>query len=92
VVLGASFDTIEENRAFAEAQEFGYRLLSDTSREVGDTYGVKKAPSEQWADFPKRITFLIDRDGLLRRIYLVSDVASNADEVLDDIRQLEAER
>jgi peroxiredoxin Q/BCP len=92
VILGASFDTVEDNRAFAEAQQFGYRLLSDTSREVGEAYGVKKSPDEQWADFPKRITYLIDRDGLVRRIYLVTDVATNADEVLADIEQLESER
>jgi peroxiredoxin Q/BCP len=92
VILGASFDTVEDNRSFAEAQQFGYRLLSDTSREVGEAYGVKKSPDEQWADFPKRITYLIDRDGLVRRIYLVTDVATNADEVLADIEQLESER
>jgi peroxiredoxin Q/BCP len=92
VILGASFDTVEDNRAFAEAQQFGYRLLSDTSREVGEAYGVKKSADEQWADFPKRITYLIDRDGLVRRIYLVTDVATNADEVLADIEQLESER
>ena len=91
-MLGASFDTVEENRAFAEAQGFGYRLLSDTSREIGASYEVLKSPDEQWADFPKRITYLIDRDGVIQRIYAVTDVAANADDVLADIDRLEQER
>jgi peroxiredoxin Q/BCP len=90
VVLGASFDTVEENRAFAEAQEFGYQLLSDVTREVGEAYGVKKAPDEQWADFPKRLTFLIDPDGVVRKVYEVTDVASHPQQVLDDVRALAA--
>ena len=88
VILGASFDTVEENRAFAEAQEFHYQLLSDVTREVGDAYGVKKSPDEQWADFPKRLTFLIDPDGVVRKVYEVADVASHPQQVLDDVRAL----
>ena len=92
VVLGASFDTVEDNRAFAEAQGFGYRLLSDVDRAVGAAYDVVKPPDEQWADFPRRMTYLIDRDGVLQRIYTVTDVAANADDVLADIERLEQER
>lgn len=85
MILGASFDTVDENRAFAEAQGFPYRLLSDTSREVGEAYGVVKSPDEQWADFPRRHTILIDPLGRVHRIYVVTDVAANAAEVLTDI-------
>jgi peroxiredoxin Q/BCP len=84
-VLGASFDTVEENRAFAEAQAFEYPLLSDVTREVGEAYGVKKGPDEQWADFPRRHTILIDPDGVVRKIYEVTDVAGHPAEVLADI-------
>lgn len=90
VILGASFDTVEENLAFAEAQEFGYQLLSDVTHEVGEGYGVQKDASEQWAAFAKRITFLIDPDGVVRKVYTVTDVERNPDDVLDDIRQLSA--
>jgi peroxiredoxin len=75
-------------RAFAEAQQFPYRLLSDVSRTVGAAYGVKKGPDEQWADFPRRHTILIDPDGIVRRIYAVTDVAANPADVLADIRRL----
>jgi thioredoxin-dependent peroxiredoxin len=91
VILGASFDTVEDNRAFAQAQGFGYRLLADTSREVGEAYGVKKPDDEQWADFPRRVTFLIDPQGIVQRIYQVTDVAANPEDVLGDIRALRSE-
>ena len=91
VILGASFDTVAENLAFADAQGFTFRLLSDTTREVGEAYGVKKPADEQWADFPRRITYLIDPAGIVQRIYHVTDVAANPDEVLVDIRSLRLE-
>jgi peroxiredoxin len=85
VILGASFDTPAENLAFADAQGFPYRLLSDPTKEVGAAYGVKKGPDEQWADFPRRQTILIDPSGNVHKVYDVKDVASNASEVLADI-------
>ncbi len=88
MIIGASFDTVEENRAFAEAQEFPYRLLSDVSRTVGAAYGVRKGPDEQWADFPRRHTVLIDPHGIVRKIYAVTDVAAHPADVLADIQRL----
>jgi peroxiredoxin Q/BCP len=90
VILGASFDTPEDNLAFAEAQEFPYRLLSDPSREIGEQYGVKRGADEQYADYPKRVTFLIDPAGIVRKVYEVTDVAKNPQDVLDDIEDLSA--
>ena len=52
---------------------------------------MKKSSDEQWADFPRRITYLIDPAGIVQRIYHVTDVAANPDEVLADIRSLRLE-
>jgi thioredoxin-dependent peroxiredoxin len=82
VILGASFDTVEENRAFAEAQQFPYRLLSDVDRKVGEQYGVIREPGNP---LPRRNSFLIDPTGVIRRVYEVSDVKTHPDEVLNDI-------
>ena len=43
-VLGISFDTVDENRAFAEKFEFPYRLLCDVDRSVGIAYGAADGP------------------------------------------------
>ena len=83
-----SFDTPADNKAFADAQAFGYRLLSDVDHTVGRQYGVERGPDEQFPDFPKRITFLIDPEGVVRRTYVVTDTAAHPGEVLEDVRGL----
>lgn len=91
VVLGASFDTVEENRAFAEAQNFAFPLLSDVDRTVGAAYEVARPAQDQFAAFPLRVSYLIDPDRLIRRTYAVTDVANHADEVLADLAALQHE-
>ena len=83
-----SFDTPEENRAFVEAQNFPFRLLSDVDRSVGAAYGAKKGAGEQWPDFARRVTFLIDPAGKVAKTYTVTDVAAHPGEVLADLSAL----
>ena len=88
-MLGASFDTTEDNRAFAEAQEFGFPLLSDVDRAVGSAYETVRPPDDQFTTFPLRVSYLIDPTGVIRRTYAVSDVHGHADEVLADLARLQ---
>ena len=55
-------------------------------RSVGRAYGVERGADEQYPEFPKRITYLIDPDGVIAKVYEVKDVAAHPDEVLADIR------
>jgi peroxiredoxin Q/BCP len=87
-VLGASFDTPEENRAFSEAENFNFRLLSDTDRSVGSRYEVVRPPDDQYADYPKRVAYLVDPEGTIRRAVEVTDVEGFAAMVLADIAEL----
>ena len=88
-ILGASFDTPAENLAFAQAQGFGYPLLSDVDQTVGTVYGVVRPSTDQYAMFPKRHSYLIDPMGVLRRTYVVTDVATHATDVLADLEVLQ---
>jgi peroxiredoxin Q/BCP len=87
-VLGASFDTPEENKAFAAAQSFEFRLLSDVDRAVGTAYEATRPPDDQYAALPRRVSDLIDPDGIVRRSYEVTDPAAHADVVLADLAEL----
>ena len=89
-IVGISFDPPEVNRAWREAQEFPFTLLSDVDRMVGAEYGVRRADGDRFAAFARRYSFLIDPHGVIRRIYTVSDVGDHAAEVLADIRELAA--
>ena len=71
--------------AFAEAENFPFRLLSDVDRAVGTTYEVARGPDEKFPDFPKRIAYLIDPKGQIYRRYEVTDTAAHAGEVIADL-------
>jgi thioredoxin-dependent peroxiredoxin len=88
-ILGASFDTPAENLAFATAQGFDFPLLSDADRKVGEAYQVVRQADHQYAIYPRRHSFLIDGEGVVRRVYVVTDVAVHATEVLADLAGLQ---
>lgn len=87
MILGASFDSVEENRRFAEDQHFGFRLLSDADGSVGRAYGVARPSGDQYASFPRRFSYLINPDGVIVRVYDVADVKRHADEVLSELER-----
>jgi peroxiredoxin Q/BCP len=80
--LGISFDTVEENRAFAEKFDFPFPLLCDTSRSVGLAYGACDDAGAQYAD---RISYLIGPDGKIVKAYATVDAAKHPEEVLQDL-------
>lgn len=90
-MFGASFDTVAENHAFASAQQFPFRLLSDVDRAVGTLYETVRPSGHQYADYPERISYLIDPDGVIRRSYAVHDVAGHAAAVVADLTELQQE-
>jgi len=73
---------------FAEEHSFGYSLLCDMDRTVGRLYGVERGADEPYPDYPKRITFLIDPEGMVAKVYEVTDPGAHPDEVLADLRAL----
>jgi peroxiredoxin Q/BCP len=87
-VIGASFDTQQENKAWSDAQGFGFTLLSDVDHTVGRTYEVEREADDQYAAFPLRVSYLIDPDGIIRRTFAVSGVADHAAAVLDTLTKL----
>ena len=44
MIIGASFDTVEEQRAFAETEGFGYVLISDADKSIGRRYHAEREP------------------------------------------------
>ena len=68
-VLGVSFDTVAANKAFAEKHGFGFPLLCDTERTMGLAY---HAADDLAARAPRRITYIIDAEGLIEFAEAVS--------------------
>ena len=87
VVLGASFDDTEANKAFKEKFDFPYRLLSDWDEQVGVAYETRD-PGGEKVKFSKRLAYLIDPEGVIQKSYEVADTAAFAGEVLADLYEL----
>ena len=80
MILGASFDTVQDNEAFAQKFKFPYRLLSDTQREIGMAYGACASPQDRSA---RRISYVIGPDGKVTHAFPKVDTKSHPKEVLD---------
>lgn len=81
-VVGASFDGVQENAAFAQKHAFTFPLMSDSTRAVAIAYGACSDPK---ARYPGRISFLIDEQGMIERVYDRVDPRDHAARVLADV-------
>jgi peroxiredoxin Q/BCP len=88
VIVGASFDTPEDNKAFAEMQGFPFLMLSDVDRTAGALYETLRAPEETLPEWAKRRTYVIDPEGIIRKVYRVADSTVHPGEVLEDLKAL----
>jgi peroxiredoxin Q/BCP len=63
-VIGVSADDVKTHKEFAVEHELPFKLLADTENKVRDMYGA-------WglAHTAGRITFLIDRQGIVRMVF-----------------------
>jgi peroxiredoxin Q/BCP len=81
-ILGASFDTVEDQAAFAKKFGFTFPLLADTERKLGLAYGAADDPK---AGYAKRISYLIGPDGKIRKAYPKVNAAAHPEELLKDL-------
>lgn len=65
VILGISDDSTESHGRFVSKYQLPFTLLSDKGGQVRKLYGVKKT----FGVIPGRVTFVIDRDGLVRHVF-----------------------
>jgi len=76
-----SFDSVEANAAFARKNDFKFPLLSDLDRTVALAYGACGDAKAKW---PNRVSFLIDEQGRIARVYDRVDPRDHPASVLAD--------
>ena len=64
VILGVSADDQKSHRAFADKFSLPFSLLADPDRKIIEAYGVKMPV----LGFARRVTFLIDKQGTVRKV------------------------
>ena len=63
-------------------------MLSDVDRVAGRVYETLRAPEEPAPEWAKRRTFVIDPNGVIRKVYRVKDAGAHPAELLEDLRAL----
>lgn len=81
MIIGISCDTPEDNAAFRTKFDFPYDLLCDVDRQVSLAYGAVDSDAAR----PKRISYLIDGAGNIKKAYATVVPAEHPDQVLADL-------
>lgn len=82
VVIGASTDTVERHRSFAEKHDFPFILLADTEGKLATAFGVLRG------EVAARSTFVLDHDLRVRRAFHEVTPRGHAQQVLNFLRTL----
>jgi len=64
-VVGISSDSVQSHQKFAQKHRLPFTLLSDTKGTVRKLFGVPAV----FGLLPKRITYVIDKQGIVRHIF-----------------------
>ena len=84
-VLGVSADSVASHERFASKHRLPMTLLSDPDGSVRALYGVKSTLGL----FPGRVTFVIDKDGVVRHSFSsLLRFSKHVEEALDVVKRL----
>lgn len=83
VVFAISIDTVDAQKKFVEEYHIPFRHLSDPTKET-----CKKFAGLNIAGLAKRSTFIIDKHGIIRKIFRDIDVESHGQEIANFLKQL----
>lgn len=88
-VLGVSADDKESHQKFIKKYDLPFTLLADIDKTIINKYGVygeKNMYGKKYMGI-KRTTFLIDEDGIIKKIFKRVKTDEHADEVLKAFNQ-----
>ena len=84
-VIGISSDSVESHKGFAERHKLPFTLLSDEGGKVRRLYGVPNS----FGLFPGRVTYVIDREGVVRHIFSSQiEVEKHVEEALKTLESI----
>ncbi len=84
VVLGVSGDDVKSKKAFAEKYHLPFSILADPDKKILEAYGVKMAI----IGVARRVTFIIDKAGVIRHIVTDVNTAGADKQVLELLKKL----
>ena len=84
VVFAISVDTVDSQKDFVKEYQIPYLHLSDTRKEV-----CKKYAGLNIAGLAKRSTFIIDKQGTVKKIFRKFDVKNHGIDILEALEGLD---
>ena len=87
-VVGISADSPASHEKFRAKYDLNFPLLADVGNEVGKLFGVYKMKSLYGREFMgiERTTFIIDKGGVVRKVFPKVKVGGHTEEVLAAIK------
>ena len=82
-LFAISIDKIEDQKKFVEEYQIPYLHLSDTKKNTCKTYAGLNI-----AGLAKRTTFVIDKEGVIRKIFKDINVENHGQEIIDALKNL----
>lgn len=89
-VIGVSVDSVKKHAKFVEKYTLPFTLLSDEDKKIVEAYGVwgmKKFMGREYMG-TNRVSYLINPEGKIAKVYEQVKPDAHADEVLADVKGL----
>ena len=82
-ILGVSVDDKDSHKAFKEKENLNFTLLADPDKTVSNLYGVLNSYG-----MDSRVTFVIDKNGIIKKIYPKVDPSESYKEIIDYLKTM----
>ena len=90
-VIGVSPDSVASHQRFKDKYGFDFPLLADVDKQVCQDFGVWVQKSMFGKKYMgvQRATFIIGKDGVIKKVWSKVSVSGHAEEVLAALQQLQ---
>jgi thioredoxin-dependent peroxiredoxin len=86
-IVGVSVDPVDSHVQFCTKENLTFKLLSDVNHQVVNTYGSTQKFGD--TEVAARNTFLVDPQGVIRKVFLKVNPSPHSKEVLAALAELE---
>lgn len=89
IILGISPDSVESHKKFSKKYNLPFNLLNDETKSVLEKYGVWQEKNMYGKKYfgVVRTTFIIDKHGIIKKIFSKVKVEGHAEEVLQALEK-----
>ncbi|MCG2611224.1 peroxiredoxin [Flavobacterium sp. SM15] len=84
-VIGISGDSVKSHKKFSQQYKLPFTLLADSDKSLRKLFGV---PSNFLGLIPGRVTYIVDKKGIVQMVFNSMDAESHFPRVLETVKKL----